>query len=75
MTDGPVFAWCFSHGALHTFPAATQPWCTAVWVPLPGANRDEALLAKKERYGDAEFVDQLPADQQQAQLDTHRGTN
>lgn len=55
-----VHAWCFSHGRLHTFrPTAEYPdgaWCTALWVPLDGADPFAAEKNKLDRYGDAQFI-------------------
>lgn len=60
------YAWCWSHGALHKFPAGQDPWCTATWVWLDGTVEEDALTDKQARYGDARFLHQLPADQQLA---------
>ncbi|GAA1065185.1 hypothetical protein [Streptomyces asiaticus] len=65
-----TFAWCFSHGRLHHF--TSEPWCTATWAILPGTTEAEALATKEERYGDAEFLHQLPDDQQIALIDARR---
>jgi hypothetical protein len=65
------FAWCFSHGRLHTDPA----WCTASWSPLPGATtEEEALTEKRQRFGDAEFLHQLPLGLQVAVIQTDRAS-
>lgn len=61
--DGPepTYAWCFSHGRLHTFwPSRT--WCTANWIEMDGATEEEALYDKQGRFGDASFIHDLPAD-------------
>jgi hypothetical protein len=59
----PIFyAWCFSHGRLHTFDGA--PWCTATWTRLTGTTEAEALADKQARYGDAQFLHQLTGEQQ-----------
>ncbi|WP_445520408.1 hypothetical protein [Streptomyces sp. NEAU-174] len=65
-----TFAWCFSHGRLHHFD--DEPWCTATWAVLPGTTEAEALAVKEEWYGDAEFLHQLPDEQQIALIDAHR---
>lgn len=57
-----TYAWCFSHGQLHTFPADTDPWCTAQWVPFSARSEEEALEGKVMSYGDAIFLDDLPYD-------------
>jgi hypothetical protein len=57
-----TYAWCFDHGRLHYFDR--DPWCTARWVPLAGANLGEAIADKTARFGDAIFIDQLPAERQ-----------
>ena len=61
-----VYAWCFSHGTLHQFAGPEGPWCTADWVWLSGFTIDQALAAKQAAYGDAQFLDQLPAETQLA---------
>jgi hypothetical protein len=62
MTEALQYAWCFSHGALHCFMGA--PWCTATWVPLPASNEIEARAAKSRLYGLAQFLHDLPWEQQ-----------
>lgn len=64
MTDLPTYAWCFSHGTLHYFRAGQEPWCTTTWMPIDGSTEDEALAAKQQQYGDAQFLHDLPAEQQ-----------
>lgn len=54
------YAWCFSHGTLHTFDA--EPWCTADWVPFSARSEEEALEGKAAAYGDVKFFDDLPYD-------------
>lgn len=61
MTD-TFYAWCFSHGRLHHF--TNDPWCTAIWTRLNGDTEAEAVANKEARYGDAQFVHQLSAEQQ-----------
>lgn len=61
-SNGETFAWCFSHGRLHRF--TREPWCTATWVRLNGTTEDEALAAKRARFGDAQFLRHLPLEQQ-----------
>lgn len=53
------YAWCFSHGFMHTFDPES-PWCTADWVWLDGDSEDAAMADKAARYGDAQFLHQLP---------------
>jgi len=48
----PRFAWCFSHGRLHTFWTDETPWCTATWVWLDGTTEDEAMQIKASAYGE-----------------------
>lgn len=64
------FAWCFSHGRLHTFhPSAGDPlgaWCGALWTRLNGTDEEAAVADKQARYGDAQFIDHLPLDEQLA---------
>lgn len=59
-TRKPRFAWCFSHGRLHTFWTDETPWCTATWVWLDGATEADALTFKTTTYGDAQFLHHLP---------------
>lgn len=58
-----TYAWCFSHGLLHTFPAASDPWCTGKWVPFSARSEEEALEGKAMSYGEAVFFDDLAYDQ------------
>ncbi|MER5277748.1 hypothetical protein ABT025_18595 [Streptomyces sp. NPDC002809] len=58
-----MFAWCFSHGTLHRFDPR-NPWCTATWIAFTAATEEDALAAKKQAYGDAQFLHHLPAEQQ-----------
>ncbi|MFJ7525144.1 hypothetical protein ACIQ1S_09475 [Streptomyces griseus] len=58
------YAWCFSHGVLHTFPVGDLPWCTATWVAFTAATEAEALASKHAAYGDAQFLHELPVDKQ-----------
>lgn len=60
------YAWCFSHGRMHTFPVGREPWCTAWWVPLAGNTEQAALAEKRNRYGDAQFMHHLSVEQQAA---------
>jgi len=57
----PRFAWCFSHGRLHTFWTDETPWCTATWVWLDGTTEDEAMQIKASAYGEAVFLHDLPS--------------
>ncbi|MEU8682927.1 hypothetical protein [Streptomyces sp. NPDC048611] len=66
-----TFAWCFDHGRLHQFD--DSPWCTARWVPLPGANGEDALDVKCETYGKAQLLHELPDEQQLAIIRSSRG--
>lgn len=59
-----TYAWCFDHAALHVFPQASTPWCTAAWAALDAADRNEALKGKQNRYGAARFFDEPPREQQ-----------
>ncbi len=63
-TGTPTYAWCFSHGRMHTFVPSTEhpdgAWCTAEWMPLDGGTEDAALTDKQTRYGDAQFIHHLP---------------
>lgn len=61
-TAKTTYAWCFAHGQLHTFPADTEPWCTAHWVPFAVNSEAAALEAKAFAFGDAVFFDDLPTD-------------
>ncbi|ARX81567.1 hypothetical protein SMD44_00965 [Streptomyces alboflavus] len=63
------YAWCFSHGLLHRFADGPEPWCTATWTWIDGATEDEAQAAKKQRFGNARFLDELPGEQQLELLD------
>ncbi|MFE6000337.1 hypothetical protein ACFQ6C_26310 [Streptomyces sp. NPDC056454] len=67
-----IFAWCFSHGRLHLFTSEAEPWCTATWVILVGADRDDALADKQQRFGDAAFLHQLPGTDQLAIIEEGR---
>ncbi|MGX1129929.1 hypothetical protein RKD49_002119 [Streptomyces glaucescens] len=67
MTDDGEWVWCFSHGRLHHFAPGDEPWCTATWTRLDGATEHDALADKQARYGEAQFIHQLP-DEQQLQL-------
>lgn len=68
----PWYAWCFSHGRLHTFhpgPDDDGAWCTAEWSRLNGNNAQAALADKQTRYGDAQFLNELPLDVQMAVIE------
>ncbi|MDL5199648.1 hypothetical protein [Streptomyces sp. ALI-76-A] len=39
---------------------------------ITGSTEAEALAVKEERYGDAEFLDQLPNEQQITLINAHR---
>lgn len=58
------YAWCFSHGRLHTFSTDRNPWCTATWTWLHGDTETTATANKTAKYGDAQFLHQLPQEQQ-----------
>ncbi|NED75375.1 hypothetical protein G3I51_24230 [Streptomyces sp. SID9944] len=62
--DRTTYAWCFDHGTTHQFRAGDEPWCTAAWVAFTATTAEDAEQAKKAAYGDARFLDQLPADKQ-----------
>ncbi|MFE6412602.1 hypothetical protein ACFVOR_37345 [Streptomyces sp. NPDC057837] len=65
MTDQPItFAWCFSHGTMHRFKDGDQPWCTASWVAFTATTEEAAQEAKQHAYGEARFLDELPAEKQ-----------
>lgn len=64
MPEKLTYAWCFSHGTLHSFPTSDTPWCTATWVAFTATTEADALAAKQEAYGDAQFLHDLPNDQQ-----------
>lgn len=51
------------HGRLHRFQPE-DPWCTATWIAFTAATEGNALAAKYEAYGDAQFLHQLPTIQQ-----------
>lgn len=53
-----TFAWCFSHGLMHTFDG--EPWCTASWVVLDASDKATAHAVKLARFGDAQFMRDLP---------------
>lgn len=63
----PAYAWCFSHGRLHTF-WPSRAWCTAAWIELDGASEEEAMRDKRGRFGDALFIHGLPEEQALAVL-------
>ena len=54
-----TFAWCFSHGTMHSFPTGQPPWCTAQWVAFIASTEESALESKTAAYGDARFFEQL----------------
>lgn len=55
-----AYAWCFSHGLLHAFPADADPWCTGHWVSLSNQSEEAALKKKAAYYGGAAFLEDLP---------------
>jgi hypothetical protein len=61
-----VYAWCFSHGTLHRFQPAAEPWCTASWVHLDAYSEEVALAIKQRAWGDARFLHELAPDKQLA---------
>lgn len=65
-----MYAWCFDHGRMHSFPYLQAPWCTAAWVAFPADTPEEALTQKKTAYGEAVFLGDLPQAQQCAVYDT-----
>jgi hypothetical protein len=60
-----VYAWCFSHGRMHTFDNINDAWCTADWIPLAGTNEFDALADKIARYGNAEHHGHLSLEAQE----------
>lgn len=69
MSETFRYAYCFSHGRMHFFRAAEEPWCTATWVWLDALTDEAAEAEKTKRYGDAQFIDQLPLDQHVAVIE------
>ena len=65
MTGTLRYAWCFSCGCPHLFRPVDTP-CTALWVYLAGVTEGEARSDKQARYGDAQFLHQLPDVEAQA---------
>lgn len=63
MSDERTYAWCFSHGWMHTF-TPDREWCTATWAALPGNTEDEAMAAKVSEFGDAQFIHDLSLERQ-----------
>lgn len=64
------YAWCFSHGVLHTFREGDTPWCTATWIAFTATTRTDALAAKHAAYGDAQFLHDLPVEKQVEVIET-----
>jgi hypothetical protein len=58
------FAWCFDHGTMHRFPEGDEPWCTAAWIAFTATTQEEADAAKQAAYGDVQYLDELPGEQQ-----------
>ncbi len=73
-----TYAWCFSHGRMHTFrPSAEYPngaWCTAHWVHLgPAAVSEEtAEKVKQDHFGHARFMHELHQEAQVAVMEQIR---
>ncbi|WP_045740758.1 hypothetical protein [Actinoplanes rectilineatus] len=67
MTVQPTYAWCFSHGSLHTF-RADGIWCNATWIDLGTNSEEAALRVKSAHFGDARFLDDLNPDARTAVL-------
>lgn len=63
-TSFPWYAYCFDHGHFHRFRAGETPWCTARWIPFDAYTEETALAMKQQTYGDAQFLHQLPDEQQ-----------
>lgn len=63
-----VHAWCFSHGRMHTF-GSDGAWCTAHWVDLGASNPVQADQRKRDHFGDARFMDELPLEAQKAVIE------
>lgn len=57
--DRNLFAWCFSHGAMHCF-IGDDAWCTADWIRLKGTTAEEARGDHLERFHGARFEHDLP---------------
>lgn len=55
-----TYAWCLDHGRLHRFAQKDGAWCSALWVELNGNDEQSALADKHDRFGEAQFFDQLP---------------
>lgn len=62
-----TYAWCFDRDVMHRF--AGSPWCIARWVAFAAADGWAALAAKEDAYGDAQFLHDLPAEQQLEVID------
>jgi hypothetical protein len=58
------FAWCFDHGTMHHFPEGDEPWCSAAWVAFTATTETDAVEAKQAAYGDVQYLDELPGEQQ-----------
>lgn len=67
-----TYAWCFSHGRMHAF-GRDGAWCTAEWIDLGAGSESEAERKKKDRFGDARFIDELPLEGQVAVMEQIRG--
>jgi len=64
------YAWCFSHGVLHTFREGDTPWCTGLWIAFTATTKAEALASKHAIYGDTQFLDGLPVEKQIEVIET-----
>ncbi|KQX27544.1 hypothetical protein ASD97_24910 [Streptomyces sp. Root63] len=64
------YAWCFSHGATHTFPTGTAPWCTGLWIAFTATTEAETLASKCAHYGEAQYLDELPVEKQIEVIET-----
>ncbi len=69
MTDLPAYAWCFSHGRMHTFGDINGAWCTGHWVDLGTHFRVSAEDRKEAHFGDARVLHELPLEAQQAVIE------
>jgi hypothetical protein len=65
----PIQAWCFSHGRMHTFDSLNGAWCTASWVDLGTRYAAVAEQRKRDHFGDARFMDELPLEAQVAVIE------
>jgi hypothetical protein len=67
--SAPAYVWCFSHGRMHTFDAANGAWCDGNWVDLGTRYPSTAEDRKRDHFGDAQFMHELPLEAQQAVIE------